>query len=124
MGVGPAAGNEAPVPAKQRLGPDAECRPALPRQKSAQRGKPGPIGRLEARPRLLAPQDLKLVTQHQDLDLLGLAAPEDQHYEREHATDGEVGERPPLGTETIGLAHSEVGRYSDSPGVQTRWSVA
>jgi hypothetical protein len=70
VGVGPAAGNEAPVPAKQRLGPDAECRPALPRQKSAQRGKPGPIGRLEARSRLLAAQDLKLVAQHQDLDLL------------------------------------------------------
>ena len=71
IGVRPAPGNEEPVPAKQRLGPDAECRPPLPWQKPAQHGEPGPVGRLEARPRLLAAQDLELVAQYQDLDLLG-----------------------------------------------------
>ncbi|MGD0321135.1 MAG: hypothetical protein ABSC00_05955 [Acidimicrobiales bacterium] len=58
------------MPAKQRLRSHAKRRPPLPRQKSAQRDEPGPIGRLEARPRLLAAQDLELVAQHQDLDLL------------------------------------------------------
>jgi hypothetical protein len=47
------------------------------------------------------------MAQHQDLDLVGLAAPEEQHHEREHATDGELGERPQLRTETNGLAHDE-----------------
>jgi hypothetical protein len=34
------------------------------------------------------------MVQHQDLDLVGLAAPEDHHREREHAPDGDIGERP------------------------------
>ncbi len=85
------------MPAKQRLGPHAERRPPLPRHKPARRGEPGPIGLLEARSRLVAAQDLELMAQHQDLDLLGLAAPEDQHHEREHATASEIRERPTVG---------------------------
>jgi hypothetical protein len=58
----------------------------------------------------VAPQDLELVAQHRDLNLLGPAVPHHEHDEREHATDGEVGERSQAGTETIGLAHGEGAR--------------
>ena len=107
LGVRPVSADEATVPAKEGLGSYAERRPALPRQEPAQRCEPGPIGRLEAGPRLLAAQDLELVAQHQDLDLLGAAATKDEHHEREQSTDDEVGERPQVGTEKIGLAHGE-----------------
>ena len=82
-----------------------------------------PIGPLEARARPLAAQDLKLVAQHQDLDLLGLAAPEHQHHERQHPADGEVHQRPYFGIETISLAHGDVGPQSDPSRARTPWST-
>jgi hypothetical protein len=109
VGIGPSPGNQEAMPAEQRLGPHALRRPARPVQEPTQRGKPDPIGRLEARPRPVAAQALKLVAQHQDLDLLGLAAPEHQHHDRQHAADGEVDERPYFGKKTISLAHGDVG---------------
>ncbi len=112
------------MPAKQRLGPHAERRPPLRRHKPAQRGEPGPIGLLEARSRLVAAQDLELMAQHQDLDLLRLAAPEDQHHEREHAMDSEIRERPQLGTERNGLGHDEGAPYSDPSRARTARSAA
>jgi len=101
------SGDQTTVPAKEGLGSYSERRPALARQEPTQCCEPDPIGRLEAGPRLPAAQDLELVAQHQDLDLLGPATPEGKHHEREHATDGEVGERPQLRMETDGPAHGE-----------------
>lgn len=105
--IRPVPRNEAAVPAKHRLGSHAERRPPLHWQKPAQRGEPSPIDRLQVRSRLLASQDLKLVTQHEDLDFLGLLGLEYEHHEREHTAYSEVGERPQLGTQTIWLAQGE-----------------
>ncbi len=50
VGIGPAPGNQAAMPAKQRLGPHAERRPALPAQKpsSARQARPHRPARGEA----------------------------------------------------------------------------
>ena len=109
-GVRPVPSDQASVPAQEGLGSDEERRPAFLCQESAQRSQPCPIDGGEGWPRLLAPQDLELVAQHQDLDLLGVARSQDEQDEREHSTDGEVGERPELVTGTIGLSHGEGGR--------------
>ena len=45
--VGPGAGDEAPVPAQQRLGLDEEAGPHRPRQHTADRGQQRPVSRLE-----------------------------------------------------------------------------
>ena len=107
VGIRPVPGDQATVPAKERLGPHTEGRPPLPRQQPAQRGEPRPIGQFEVGPRLVAAQDLELVAKHQDLDVFGPAGPEDQHHERERPPHDEVGERPQLGTDTVGQAHGE-----------------
>jgi hypothetical protein len=60
--------------------------------------------------RLVAAKDLELVTEQEDLDLLGLAGAHDEHHERQHASDNEVEERPQLGTETIEQAHGDGAR--------------
>jgi hypothetical protein len=60
-----------------------------------------------ANARLGAAQDLELIAKHQDLDVLGPTGAEDHRHEREHSTGDEVGERPQLGRETVGLAHGE-----------------
>jgi hypothetical protein len=39
---------------------------------------------------VLASEDLELMAQHQDLHLLGRLAPQEQHDQGQHPTDGEV----------------------------------
>jgi hypothetical protein len=76
--VGPAAGDEPPVPAEQRLGADEERRPAPPRQGAREPGQQRPIGELELGPGDLATEHGELVAQDEDLDLLGLLAAQEE----------------------------------------------
>jgi hypothetical protein len=59
------------VPAQQRLGLDQERSPASPREHPGQRGQDDPVCGPVAGPALdLAPEDLQLVAQDQDLHLV------------------------------------------------------
>jgi hypothetical protein len=69
--VGPCAGDQPPVPAQQRLGPDEEARPARPRQDTADGGEQGPVGRFELWSWSLAAEHGELMTQDKDLQILG-----------------------------------------------------
>jgi hypothetical protein len=73
-GIGPHSGDQAAVPAHQRLRLDEQARPAGPRQHAANGSQQGPIGRLEPWSRNLAAQHGELVAQHQDLQILGRVA--------------------------------------------------
>lgn len=110
MGVGPVPGKRGADASEAVSRVELRAPTAAPSAEAGSAGRAGHDDRLETRPRLLAAQDLKLVTQHQDLDLLGLAAPEDEHHEREYAAVAEVSERPESGTEMIGLAHDRTAR--------------
>lgn len=68
--VDPLSGDEAPVPAKENLGWDAESRPTPPWHQPTQRGEPCAIGGHVARWRILATQDLDSVPEHQGSRLL------------------------------------------------------
>jgi hypothetical protein len=67
------------VPAQQRLGLDEEARPAGSGQGAADGGKHRPVGRIEPGLFGLAAQHGQLVTEHQDLQVLGGIAAGQQH---------------------------------------------
>ena len=68
--IRPAAGDQPPMPAQQRLRPDQEDAPRAARQHPAQRRKQQPVVRLEPRPADLPAQDRQLVPEHENLELL------------------------------------------------------
>jgi hypothetical protein len=79
--VGPRAGDEAPVPAQQRLRGDEEAGPAGPGQDTADGSEQGAVGGLEPGSWHLAAQHEQLVAQHEDLQVLGGVAA-GEHRER------------------------------------------
>jgi hypothetical protein len=83
MRVRPVAGDESPMPAKQRLRLDQERPPRSARQHPAQHGQQKPVARRELRPPHLPPQHRQLVPQHQDLELLCALAATEQHHQLE-----------------------------------------
>src|SRR5919198_366906 len=94
MRVGPGASDQAAVPAQQRLGPDQEAGPAGPWQQAADGGQQSPVGGLEPGSWDLAPaaQHGQLVAQHQDLQVLGGVAADQQGEQLDGAAQREVGE--------------------------------
>ena len=74
-GVGPCAGDQPPVPAQQGLRPDEEVRPAGPGQGTADGCEHRAVGRFEPGSWGLAAKDSQLVTEHQNLQVLGGIAP-------------------------------------------------
>jgi hypothetical protein len=67
--VGPCAGDQAAVPAQQRLWLDEKAGPAGPWQQAADGGEQGTVGGLQPGSWDLAPQDGELVAEHQDLQV-------------------------------------------------------
>jgi hypothetical protein len=92
--IGPVPAHHAAVPSKQRLGRDHEDGPSRPRQQAAQRRQQRTVLGLEPRPWLLAAQDRQLVTQDQDLNLLGVRRLPAEHQQRKDAAQRQVDERP------------------------------
>jgi|HubBroStandDraft_5_1064220.scaffolds.fasta_scaffold947214_2 hypothetical protein len=78
MEIRPVPRNESTALTKQSLGSHIECGPAPLGRSPLRATSQAPIGGFKATPRLLVSQDLELVTQHNDLDLLGLSSPEDE----------------------------------------------
>ena len=91
-GIGPGAGDQAAVPAQQRLRGDEEAGPAGSWQHAADRGEQGSVGRLQPRSLDLAAQHGELVAQHQDLEVLGGVAAGEQREQLDGAAQGQVGE--------------------------------
>jgi hypothetical protein len=68
--VGPPAGDELPVPAKQRLRLEREDRPSRSRERAAQRRQQRTIRSCQSRSRTLSAEDRQLVAEDKDLQLL------------------------------------------------------
>jgi hypothetical protein len=67
------------MPAQQGLGLDEEARPVSPGQDAADRSEQRPVGRIEPGSFGLAAQHGQLVTERQDLQVLGGIAAGQQH---------------------------------------------
>jgi hypothetical protein len=59
------------VPAQQRLWGHEETLPTSPWQSSSRGGKKYPIGKSKAGPFDLSPKDIQLMSEHDDLEILG-----------------------------------------------------
>jgi hypothetical protein len=70
--------------------PDEEAGPAGSRERAAYGGKEGSVGGLEPRPWNLAAQHGQLVTEHQNLQVLGSIAAGEQDEQLEGAAQREV----------------------------------
>jgi hypothetical protein len=92
MGVGPAPANKRAVPAKDRLRCDEERTPALARYETSEEGNEGTVGPGEAGTCNLAAQHGQLVTEYEDLRLLGRGVHPMDTEQPEDATDQTVEE--------------------------------
>jgi len=91
-GIGPGAGDQAAVPAQQRLRLDQEAGPAGPWQQAADGGEQGAVGGFELGSWELAAQDGELVAQGQELQVLGGVAAGEQREQLDAAAQREVGQ--------------------------------
>jgi hypothetical protein len=66
------------MPAQQRFGPDEQPAPGRSGQQPRESSKHGAVGPVHPRPAHLAPQDHDLVTQHEQLRVLGGRTPRQQ----------------------------------------------
>ena len=82
------------MPVEEGLGLDQEHRPAGSRELAAQRCQQGAILGLQPGPWMLATQDHEFVTQHEDLDFLGLSRSAAEHDQLEDVAQRQVEERP------------------------------
>jgi hypothetical protein len=82
------------MPAKQRGRSDDKRAPACSRQQAARGREENSIGRAQLGPSELATQHRKLVTEHNDLELLELVRAEAQRRDLQQALNDEVAERP------------------------------
>jgi hypothetical protein len=77
--------DQLPVPAQQRLWGHEEALPASPWQAASRGGEKHPVGTSKARPVDLSPKDIHLVSEHDNLEILGglaLAIPDEQPEQR------------------------------------------
>jgi len=77
------------MPAQQRLRGDDEARPAGSWQHAADRGEQGTVGWFQLGSRNLAAEHDELVAQHQDLQILGSIAADEQAQELDGAAQGQ-----------------------------------
>jgi hypothetical protein len=80
--VRPAASDQPPVPAQQRLRPHREHTPRAARRDPAECRQHEPVARLESRPTHLSTENRQLVPQHKNFELLRPIAPGEQHQQR------------------------------------------
>jgi hypothetical protein len=90
--VGPCAGHQASVPAQQRLRPDDETGPAGSGQHAADGSEQRSVGGPEPGSSRLAAQHTELVTQDEDLQILGGVVIGEQGEELDGAAQRQVGE--------------------------------
>jgi hypothetical protein len=90
--VGPGAGDQASVPAQQRVGRDEEAGPATSGQHAADRGEQRPVGGFQPGAGHLAAEHRELVAQHEDLQVLGGVAADQQHEQLDGAAQREIRE--------------------------------
>src|SRR6266480_1821126 len=92
--VAPAAGDQLPVPAKQRLRLEREGRPGNPGQRAAQHRQQRAIRSGRPRPWGLWAEDRQLVAEDENLQLLRATWPPQQPHQREQVPDNEIHKRP------------------------------
>jgi hypothetical protein len=92
VGIGPRAGDQAAVPAQQRLGLDEEAGPAGPGQDAADGGERRPVGGLELGSWSLAAKHSEPMAQNEDLKILGGIAAGQEGEQLDGAAQRQVGE--------------------------------
>jgi hypothetical protein len=90
--IRPRAGDQATMPAQQRLRLDKEAGPARSGQHAADRSQQGTVGGLEPGPWDLAAQDAELVAQDQEFQVLGGIAAGQERKQLDRAAQREVGD--------------------------------
>ena len=80
------------MPAQQGLGLDEEARPVSPGQDAADRSEQRPVGRFEPGACDLAAEHGELVTQHQNLQVLGAIASGQQGEQPDRPAQRQVGD--------------------------------
>jgi hypothetical protein len=90
--VGPGTGDQASVPAQQRLRRDEEAGPVGPGQDAADRGQQRPVSGLELGSWCLASEHGELVAQNEDLQILGGIAAGEQGEQPDGAAQRQVSE--------------------------------
>ena len=82
------------MPAQQRLRRDQQAMAAGGRQQAACSGEQGAVARSQLRALDLTTQDLELMTQHKQLDVLGISAPAaaDQQLQERHKREVDEGQ--------------------------------
>jgi hypothetical protein len=108
-GVGPAAGDQASVPAKQRRGGHQERAPARAGQQPARCRKQDPIARVQLRPTYLPTQHRQLMTQNHDLQLFESLRTRPKEHELQRAAQRQIAKRP----EQEQLLNNQRGRDAD-----------
>src|SRR6266542_6734261 len=92
--VRPPAGDQLPVPAKQRLRLEREDCPGGPGHRAARRRQQRSIRPRQRRPRGLSAEDRQLMAEDEDLQLLRATRPPQQPHQREQVPDNEIHTRP------------------------------
>ena len=82
------------MPADQRCRRHHQPRPPATGQQTAQRGEERTVLGFKAPSRMLAAQNLELVTQDDDLDLLGIPGAEQHQEQFHHTADAELDQGP------------------------------
>jgi hypothetical protein len=88
--VAPAAPDQLPMPAQQRLGPDERPVPAQARQQPHQSSQHGSVCPIHPRSGHRPPQYRDLVAQHEQLGVLGGRTPRQQGKPRHHLAEHQV----------------------------------
>ena len=95
-GVRPASGHQSAVPDQQSCRRHAESRPRRTGEQATEDGQKGAIGGFVGITSDMAPKDLHLMAQSEELNLLRGFGAKRQKEQVEHATDNEVEEGPQL----------------------------
>src|ERR1035437_6634281 len=101
------------MPARDRVRPDEEDRPAVTAEHASEHGEDRAVVGFEARTGDLALQHGELMTQHEDLDILGMLAPAAQHQQVDHEPDQTVEAGP---TPILAAPQPHRSRQRETPG--------
>ena len=88
--VAPAASDQVPMPAQQRLRPDEQPAPARARQQTCESSKHSSVGPVERWPGHLAPQHRDLMAQRQQLRVLGGRASRQQREPPQYLAEQQI----------------------------------
>jgi Transposase, Mutator family len=104
--VAPVVRDETSMPTQQRVGLHQKHRPAVTAEPTRERGEDRAVVGFEGRARHLTAQDRELMTQHEDLGILGTIPVAAQHQQIDHEPDETVETSHPVSVAASGPLRS------------------